>query len=240
MERTKKHRYNFVGSIFKNTGSATYRQWVISFAERQFSSEDYLRITGPLVNATHYYLHPEIRKSIVGMNEIKFSGPYSQYEPMGKFDKSLDGYNATYPFSAYLGRRPHFPKFDELYWKAMVQSNFTLCPHGDNPFSIRFWEAMLAGSIPILLKSEHGHPEVSSRFGGYNISWKFYALELPREFIQNKNDIGLIAKSKQFEYRQDWVDANFNNAQRYMTFIEGDNKPPLWNITPKRVTRPPK
>jgi hypothetical protein len=33
----------------------------------------------------------------------------------------------------------------------LIKSKFTLCPSGSGPNSIRFWEALACGSIPILL-----------------------------------------------------------------------------------------
>ena len=38
-------------------------------------------------------------------------------------------------------------KYNEL----LLESRYTLCPSGSGPNSIRFWEALGAGSIPILL-----------------------------------------------------------------------------------------
>ncbi|MEI8379564.1 MAG: exostosin family protein [Planctomycetota bacterium] len=39
----------------------------------------------------------------------------------------------------------------ESYWKVLSQSQFSLCPRGDNPSSVRFYESLAAGCIPVLL-----------------------------------------------------------------------------------------
>jgi len=39
----------------------------------------------------------------------------------------------------------------KYYNNILLESHFTLCPSGTGPNSIRFWEALGAGSIPILL-----------------------------------------------------------------------------------------
>ena len=44
-------------------------------------------------------------------------------------------------------------KSTESYNKLLLNSQYSLCPSGSGPNSIRFWEALGAGSIPILLSN---------------------------------------------------------------------------------------
>ncbi len=41
-------------------------------------------------------------------------------------------------------------RFDEHYFRIMCASKFTLCPGGDQNWSMRFYEALMCKSIPIL------------------------------------------------------------------------------------------
>lgn len=58
----------------------------------------------------------------------------------------------------YNGSPEHFSKEKE-YKELLKQSRYTLCPSGTGPNSIRFWEALGAGSIPILLSDKMTLPK---------------------------------------------------------------------------------
>jgi len=58
----------------------------------------------------------------------------------------------------YNGSLEHFTKEKE-YKELLKQSRYTLCPSGTGPNSIRFWEAIGAGSIPILLSDQMTLPK---------------------------------------------------------------------------------
>jgi hypothetical protein len=45
-------------------------------------------------------------------------------------------------------------KRTELYNKILINSRYSLCPSGSGPNSIRFWESLAVGSIPILLSDK--------------------------------------------------------------------------------------
>jgi hypothetical protein len=47
----------------------------------------------------------------------------------------------------------------QKYNKLLLDSRYTLCPSGSGPNSIRFWEALAVGSIPILLADTLDLPE---------------------------------------------------------------------------------
>ena len=53
----------------------------------------------------------------------------------------------------------------EEFVSLMMNSVFTLCPSGSGPNSIRLWEAILLGSIPIILSETHLLPGHSSIWG---------------------------------------------------------------------------
>lgn len=45
------------------------------------------------------------------------------------------------------------------YENILSRSRFSLCPRGSNPNSVRFWESLAAGSIPILISDNYKLPE---------------------------------------------------------------------------------
>jgi predicted O-linked N-acetylglucosamine transferase (SPINDLY family) len=56
---------------------------------------------------------------------------------------------------------------EDEYTKILSQSRYTLCPSGTGVNSIRFWEALCSGSIPVLLSDNLILPSLS----GYNLSY---------------------------------------------------------------------
>lgn len=49
--------------------------------------------------------------------------------------------------------------FSQEYMDVLARSRFALCPRGSGPSTIRFWEALQAGAIPVLLADDMSLPE---------------------------------------------------------------------------------
>jgi len=54
-------------------------------------------------------------------------------------------------YSGEINKPIDFDSKTSYYNEMLIKSKFTLCPSGSGPNSIRFWEALACGSIPILL-----------------------------------------------------------------------------------------
>ncbi|CAB1096925.1 unnamed protein product [Ectocarpus sp. CCAP 1310/34] len=72
------------------------------------------------------------------------------------------------------------PSISTKAWQELVlDSKFTLCPAGRNPETFRLWEALEAGSIPIVSKLDFTHPVVgtksNSTCGDGDIAWNTVA-----------------------------------------------------------------
>lgn len=48
---------------------------------------------------------------------------------------------------------------EQEYENILSRSRFSLCPRGSNPNSVRFWESLAAGAIPILISDNYKLPE---------------------------------------------------------------------------------
>lgn len=59
--------------------------------------------------------------------------------------------------------------FHHHYFQIMRSSEFTLCPAGDLPWSMRFFEAIMCRSIPIVADSEHVGRNELERSIGYRV-----------------------------------------------------------------------
>jgi hypothetical protein len=57
---------------------------------------------------------------------------------------------------------------ESQYLPLLLQSTFTLCPAGKNPEQYRIWEAIMAGSIPIIERPHFpSQPELHPAYGAH-------------------------------------------------------------------------
>ena len=68
----------------------------------------------------------------------------------------------------------------QKYNKLLLDSRYTLCPSGSGPNSIRFWEALAVGSIPILLADTLDLPE--------HDLWDKAIIRVPEKNLDTLND----------------------------------------------------
>lgn len=193
MDHTKFHTYNFQGAqwwAMKLQEQGNWwpqfqaRNWVMNFAEANFSAGDVLKIT-------------DIEEG---------------YKPIGDFDKSdmksYDSRNAATKAQNWESGdlQSYLQYFDDSYFQVMAASNFTLCPGGDRPWSMRFYEAIMSGSIPIL-GSEEFDLSAPDLWPLLRVPYKFYLLDSPEPFV----------------YKKEWAEENMRLFIKYQTFHEGDN-----------------
>ena len=88
-------------------------------------------------------------------------------------------------------------RFDENYFSVLSQSKFCLCPAGDAPFSMRFYEALMCRAIPIVDRTEVTYRSESES----NINYKYY-----------------LSGEDSYQYRADWAQQNYDIFMQYHTF----------------------
>lgn len=90
-------------------------------------------------------------------------------------------------------------RLKKSYNKLLLESKFSLCPSGTGPNSIRFWEALGAGSIPVLLSDALDLP--------YHELWNESIIRIKEEDISELNMILKgISNEKQKEMRKNCID----------------------------------
>ena len=139
-ENDKLYDYNFIGSYFRSK-VASRRKWIFPFAKDRFTDKSYLLIS-------------DAQKT------------KKKYNPLGSYDISLTYKNPFVP----SGKKKSCTYFDENYFKVMSNSKFTLCPAGDADWSMRFSEAIMCKSIPIVEKFINTGRNIAER----DIGYKFY------------------------------------------------------------------
>jgi len=128
----KKYNYCFVGAASCNLRPENFpkggcsmkkRDWIRSFIDQYFDDDSYLAFTDTYSDKRHGYI------------------------ARGKFDKTLE-YHGFYPKGTQ--REKLLTRFDEGYWRVMASCKFVLTPAGDADWSMRFYEALAAGAIPVV------------------------------------------------------------------------------------------
>ncbi len=171
---TKSIDFNFRGAVYIDPLTRANRQWVIDFAARHFTDRSFFQVTDSQA----------LRRTLLRR----------RHRMLGRWDHTF-ARKGFVPKENHRSRRDYF---DEDYFRLMSESQFTLCPAGDAPWSMRFYEAILAGSIPILEKRQHAGRNVLE----YDIGYRYYLLD-----------------AGSYEFRQDWVDENFQKFLRFQTLM---------------------
>jgi len=190
LNHSKIHKYMFSGSFAKLN---VHRKWLPGFVKSHFGPGDYFRATDALMKGNKF-------------NHGK------KYATLGEFDYSLvdqHGYNPKGEFPHHWNpeKSDYEAPFDKTYWTKMAESQFVVAPGGDAPYSFRFYESFLAGSIPII--------------HDYENDWK------AQQCTSWVNMIGYEHKFVEQEhiFDQEMADRNLQKFLRYQTFLQGDNNP---------------
>lgn len=86
--------------------------------------------------------------------------------------------------------------YDANYFSTLRKSKFCLCPAGDYPWSIRFYEALMCKAIPIVKYSWETWRSLEES----KLDYKFYLVD-----------------DKEFIYREDWAEHNYALFMKYHT-----------------------
>jgi hypothetical protein len=183
----KTSNYNFQGSVFSNKTKD----------ERKGSSR-------------RQWIIPFVKEHFAENDILLISDAPVDYVSLGPYDHShkVQGYRPK--------SHNHQPKFDSDYYQRMIQSNFTLCPGGDHPWSMRFYEAIMAGSIPVIHLAEDDYHNKDVAFWFDEIGYRYFTLDQMIHLTMSSTELKAIA------------DANYELFMKYQTWIHGDNVPPAY------------
>ena len=148
----KIYDFSFVGSLdwsrpkLHKKGSRN-RRWIISFDKENFG------------------------KNSIFINTSKDLNQNKKWSALGDFDKTFSK-EKNMPLQVFAKGSPQEKTkdtalFDENYYTIMCQSKFTLCPAGDAMWSMRFFEAMMCKSIPVVKKPQEAWRLKEEEQAGY-------------------------------------------------------------------------
>jgi len=109
------------------------------------------------------------------------------------------------------------------YNELLLNSRYTLCPSGSGPNSIRFWEALAIGSIPILLSDTLDLPE--------NELWDKAIIKIKEKDLDNMiNILNKISKEEECERRENCIKIYNHFKENYLNNNK-NNKNISWRNT---------
>lgn len=157
LNKEKKYDFCFIGSFAIRPAVAEAREWIIPFVRRAFGSRSFLQFTDSVTRQNH--------------------------RPYGPYDHT-NTRTGFVPREMPLSQRGHL---DPDYYAIMCQSQFTLCPAGDAPWSMRVYEAMACRSIPVVKSISEAARTRQEAALGY-------------KFLTTDSD---------FVYLEDWAEHNY-------------------------------
>jgi hypothetical protein len=114
----------------------SHRAWILDFAKARFTDRSYLLLSES---------PPEHRR-------------------LGSFDHTGKTEGVFVPKEAPWGRERAY--FNPHYFRVLRSTQFALCPAGDRPWSMRFFEAVMCRAIPIVSDRRHvGRNDVERSIG---------------------------------------------------------------------------
>lgn len=153
------------------------------------------------------YLSP-VRKEIFKLNKhenniIVFTGDWH-------FNKTV--YSTLQNKDKKLNVDDKHVKKTSLYNMVLLSSRYSLCPSGSGPNSIRFWESLACGSIPVLLSDTLDLP--------HGIDWKNIIVCLDEKDIHKIDDIlGSISSEEENKKRQNCLEVYNRLKNNYKNII---------------------
>ena len=156
----------FIGGLYTDVATFNNRKWIIPFIKKFFNNNSYLQFTDKKTK--------------------------KNYKILGNYDYTLRR-NGMVPKELPIEIKN---TFDKNYFNNMSKSKFCLCPAGDSMYSMRFYEALMCKTIPIVDTIEETYRSKDES----ELDYKFY-----------------VTSSPTFIYRKDWVEHNYNLFIEYHT-----------------------
>jgi Exostosin family len=116
-----------------------HRDWILDFAKERFTDRSYLLL----------------------------SEAPPEHEHLGSFDHTGESDGVFVPKEAPWGRERAY--FNPAFFQMLRSSEFAPCPAGDRPWSMRFFEAVMCRSIPIVSDRRHVGRNERERSIGYHV-----------------------------------------------------------------------
>jgi hypothetical protein len=156
---------------------------------------------------------------------FSFVGAYTTHDLRKSMHSRICGPNIIYRDSYHVDSslfNGHNKQANENEYKNILQrSRFSLCPRGSSPSSVRFWESLAAGAIPILVSDNWVLPKWD---------WENTIIHIPEKTFNklNYNDIKMllfeIDNEREEQLRNNCILAyNQFKKENFFSYILGTN-----------------
>lgn len=162
----KEFDFCFIGGLNTDRKTLINRSWILPFIKENFTHNSYLQFTDKKTK--------------------------QNYQKLGEFDKTLE-VKGFVPKEHPESERNYF---DTNYFTNMCKSKFCLCPAGDAFYSMRFYEAIMCKTIPIVNTVNETFRSKEESL----IDYKYY-----------------LSSDKHFIYDKNWTEHNYNLFLKYHT-----------------------
>lgn len=149
------------------------------------------------------YIEPKKRKYLAS-----FVGNYERYYLTNIREKIIDIFSQK--TDCYIKRREKWHYYEKVYGdkksineintkeyiNTLNESKFSLCPSGSGPNSIRLWESLSFGTIPVILADTYILPEIKGlEWNKYVIRWEECEIEKLYDYLKTVPIEEIEAKS---------------------------------------------
>lgn len=126
----------------------------------EFKNVNLLEIERQLLYSFHGAYNPKLYLSDVRKNLFEMDHPENtSVKNIGRWFYEPIVYSAKQNKNGEVNTTGQYEECTKSYNKLLLGSRFSLCPSGSGPNSIRFWESLGSGAIPILLSDSLELPE---------------------------------------------------------------------------------
>jgi len=161
---------------------------------------------GPCDVTRKAWLKDFVKNNFDHRDYLQFTDCPANYTRLGAFDHSVTS-------GTDLGEE----FWDLTYYDKMADSLFALGAGGCVPYSMKFYEAAMAGSIPVV----HDPHEDAFFSADASVAW---VDQLRYSYMVVGTEPGQF-----LQYRQDVVSRNMDMFRRFQTFAEGDHYPDTYS-----------
>lgn len=113
-----------------------------------------------------------------------------------------------------MERSPNAPFYQELFYKDLSESKFTVAPPGYGPDTVRFWEAIVLGCIPIVK-----HSGLDDLYSDLPVLFVYDWEDINENFLNQKYE---EIKNKNFKTEKAYFDYWANKIKEYQDKVKKD------------------
>ena len=187
----KIYNYCFSGSYKVDKKTIKNRAWIIPFIKKNFNENSYLNFTDEKTIEEHV---------------------------------SFGNYDRTGKIKGFVPKEHNFNErdyFDKEYYDILCKSKFCLCPAGDSFYSMRFYEAIMCKSIPII----NNHIESFRTKAESKVDYKYYLADEKHVYNLDfvNHNLSIFMKYHTLKYYNDIPINNLNILNEFGEKLEINN-----------------